>query len=380
MENIKNIKNLKEINFSDIDFVQIGTVSDQINKTGITLLYFPNHTIVGCKISGGGPASRETPLTDSETTTVPINSILLSGGSAFGLTAGGGAMNFLDENNIGLKVEDVNVPLVLQSCIFDLTYGNSKIRPDVKMGYDACKNAFENNYLNIQKKILENVKNCKICQENHKMDKNFIICQNCLPENLKSGNYGGGTGATVSKMCGMKFAQKCGVGFAAYEFIINNKKFKIGAIVIVNACGDIYNRDGELLLGLRKNEDNIQKYSIDEILNDEKEDNSHCNENSRNNTTIGCIIMNGNFNKAELNKLASITTGAYAKCIRPSGLTIDGDTIYVASTNNENESKIDIDINKAGILSILTMEKAIENAAKYSKISDEEFLSNIKKK
>ena len=376
MENLNNIPKLKEINISDIDFIQIGSVSDHINKTGITLIYFKNPAVVGCDISGGGPASRETPLTLSETTFVPVNSIVLSGGSAYGLTASGGVMNYLDEKDIGLKFENTNVPIVLQSCIFDLTYGNSKIRPDVKMGYDACKNAFDNTYENIQKKINDNIKKCEICKEKQKINKNFIICQNCLTENIKSGNYGGGVGATVCKACGMKYAKKCGIGFSAYEYEINNKIIKICAVVIVNAYGDIYNREGELILGLRNKEnDNKQRFCIDEVLNEKNEDK---NENIRINTTIGCVIINANFSKAELNKLASMTRTAYGKCIRPSGMSCDGDTIYVASTSSDNENKIDLDINKAGVLCILTMEKAIENAAKFSSITDEEYFKNIK--
>ena len=374
MENLKNITELKEINFSDIDFVQIGSISDHINKTGITLLYFKNPAIVGCEISGGGPASRETPITLSETTLVPVNCIILSGGSAFGLTASGGVMNFLDEKNIGLKFANTNVPIVLQSCIFDLTYGNYKIRPDLKMGYDVCKNAFDNSYEYVQKNINDNIKKCEICKEKQKINKNFIICQNCLTENIKSGNYGGGVGATVCKACGMKYAKKCGIGFSAYEYEINKKIIKIGAVVIVNAYGDIYNRDGELILGLRNKEnDNKQRFCIDEILKDEKNEN-----NIRANTTIGCVIINANFSKGELNKLASMTRTAYGKCIRPSGMSFDGDTIYVASTNSDNENKIDLDINKAGVLCILAMEKAIENAAKFSSITDEEYFKNIK--
>lgn len=58
------------------------------------------------------------------------------------------------------------------------------------------------------------------------------------------------------------------------------------------------------------------------------------------NTTIGAIITNAAFNKAELNKIASMARNAYARCINPVGTMADGDTIYAASTANEAATKL----------------------------------------
>ena len=87
---------LKEISITELSNLRIGHTSDHDAKTGVTVLYFPNGAKAGCDISGGGPASRETPLTSPVTADNPINAIVLSGGSAYGLAAADGVMNYLE--------------------------------------------------------------------------------------------------------------------------------------------------------------------------------------------------------------------------------------------------------------------------------------------
>ena len=133
---------LKEISITELSNLRIGHTSDHDAKTGVTVLYFPNGAKAGCDISGGGPASRETPLTSPVTADNPINAIVLSGGSAYGLAAADGVMNYLESQNIGYNTGAALVPLVCQSCIYDLSYGDPKIRPTAKMGEEACRQAF----------------------------------------------------------------------------------------------------------------------------------------------------------------------------------------------------------------------------------------------
>lgn len=74
----------------------------------------------------------------------PINAIVLSGGSAYGLAASDGVMRYLEEHGIGYETGFAKVPLVLQSCIYDLGIGRADIRPDAAMGYAACVDAEKN--------------------------------------------------------------------------------------------------------------------------------------------------------------------------------------------------------------------------------------------
>ena len=202
---------LKEISITELSNLRIGHTSDHDAKTGVTVLYFPNGAKAGCDISGGGPASRETPLTSPVTADNPINAIVLSGGSAYGLAAADGVMNYLESQNIGYNTGAALVPLVCQSCIYDLSYGDPKIRPTAKMGEEACRQAFAGT-------------------------------------DARTGNIGAGTGATVGKLYGMKQSMKSGLGIAA----VSVKNFQMAAIVVVNALGDIFSpQNGQKIAGLK---------------------------------------------------------------------------------------------------------------------------------
>ena len=131
----------KEISISEIGGFQIGHADDKEGVTGCTVLLFDECAPAGVDIRGGGPASRETPLLNPVADAAGIHAILLSGGSAFGLDAAGGVMQYLEEKNIGFDVGVTKVPLVCQSCVFDLVIGDTKARPDGRMAYEACENA-----------------------------------------------------------------------------------------------------------------------------------------------------------------------------------------------------------------------------------------------
>lgn len=126
-----------------------------------------------------------------------IHSVVLSGGSAFGLDAAGGVMEYLEKKNIGFDVGVTKVPLVCQSCIFDLPVGDVFTRPDKAMAIKACENAELNE--------------------------------------PKSGCVGGGTGATVGKILGAERCMKSGLGIACVKI----GELKVGAVVVLNAFGDV---------------------------------------------------------------------------------------------------------------------------------------------
>lgn len=203
-----------EISVNDINDFRLGHASNKEAGTGVTVIYFPDGATAGCDISGGGPASRETPLTMPMTADNPINAIVLSGGSAYGLAASDGVMTCLEEHGIGYNTGVSLVPLVCQSCIFDLGYGSSKVRPDSTMGYEAC----------IQALMKAGVVNTDASTAANSDSSEPI--QGCI---------GAGTGATVGKIMGMKQAEKSGLGI----YSVKAGTFIMTAIVVVNALGDI---------------------------------------------------------------------------------------------------------------------------------------------
>ena len=316
----------REISIKELTNLRIGHASDEKAKTGVTVLYFPNGARVGCDISGGGPASRETTLTSPVTADNPINAIVLSGGSAYGLAAADGVMRFLESQGIGYPTGPAVVPLVCQSCIYDLGYGSASVRPDAAMGEEACRHA--------------------------------LACTDS-----RTGNIGAGIGATVGKLYGMAQATKAGLGIAAVEV----GPLQMAAVVVVNALGDIYNpKNGRKIAGLKTADRVGYLDTVEEMYRFLKP-----HDPFTGNTTIGAVITNAAFSKAEMNKIASMTRCAYARCINPVATMADGDSIYAASTG-----QVFADINVVGTLAAEVMCEAIQNAIKSSKVSDKEFLDN----
>lgn len=306
---------VKEIQATEIEGLRIGNAQDKEAKTGVTVLLFDRGAKVGTDISGGGPASRETPLTMPVTADNPVNAIVLSGGSAYGLAAGDGVMRYLEEHGIGFETGFAKVPLVCQSCIYDLGIGRSDIRPDAAMGYAACADA----------------------------ERNHPVC----------GSVGGGTGATVGKLYSMGRSMKSGLGIHA----VSVGKLQMAAIVVVNALGDIFDpKNGRKIAGLLSEDGSGFSDTCREIYKI-----SQRKELFGGNTTIGAVVTNGRFSKAEMNKIASMTRNAYARCINPVGTMADGDTIYAASIG-ETEA----DINMAGTLAAEVMAEAVLKAIRFA--------------
>lgn len=319
---MKLFGSVKEIPITDLTGLRIGNAQNYEAITGVTVLLFDHGARAGVDISGGGPASRETPLTSPLTADNPLNAIVLSGGSAFGLAASDGVMRYLEEHGIGYDTGFAKVPLVCQSCIYDLSLGRADVRPNAAMGYAACEDA----------------------EHPHPV----------------SGIVGAGTGASVGKICGREKATKTGLGLYA----VSIGELKIAAVVVLNALGDVFNPEtGEKIAGPRKPDGSGFFDTREELYQlSQKTDLFQHDPNSKTNTTIGAIITNGAFSKAELNKLASMARCGYARCINPVNTMADGDSIYAASIGN-----VPADLNMAGTLAAEVMAEAIQVAVKSAK-------------
>ncbi len=308
------MEGIREIPVTQIEGMRIGNAQNEAAGTGVTVLLFEKGATVGVDISGGGPASRETPLASPLTADNLVHAIVLSGGSAFGLAASDGVMRYLEERGIGFDTGFAKVPLVCQSCIYDLGWKRADIRPDGEMGYAACVDA----------------------------ERNEPVC----------GSVGGGTGATVGKLFGMARAMKAGIGIYAAAA----GPLWMAAVVIVNALGDICDpKTGKKTAGLRTEDGTGFSDTCQEMYRLALQNIPGARGTT--NTTIGAIVTNGCFSKAKMNKIASMARTAYARCIRPVGTMADGDTIYAASVG-----KVPADINVAGTLAALAMEEAIARA------------------
>lgn len=305
------------ISIKDFPGIRIGNAQNIEGGTGCTIILSESGMCAGLDVRGGGPASRESELLKPLANAQTIHAVLLGGGSAFGLDAGGGVMQFLEEKDIGFDVGVTKVPLVCQSDLFDLTVADPHCRPDKAMGYEACKNAYLDNY--------------------------------------QDGNFGAGTGATVGKFKGMDFCMKSGIG----SYAVQIGELKVGAIVAVNALGDIYDHhSGRIIAGLL-NEDRNSFADSAKLLYQSYE----VRENKfTGNTTIGAIITNAKFDKSQLCKIAGMTHNGYARSIRPVHTSADGDSIYALSVGT-----VAADCDMVGTLAADVMSEAILCAVRSAK-------------
>lgn len=305
---------MEEIGILEVGGFQIGQAQDMEAATGITVLLCDTCAPTGVDIRGGGPASRETPLLDPRAASTGIHALVLSGGSAFALDAAGGVMRYLEERDIGFDVGVTRVPLVCQSCVFDLAIGRKDVRPDAAMAYQACLNARR--------------------------------------DTAEEGCVGAGTGCTVGKCGGADFAMKSGLG----TYAVRNGDLCVGAIVAVNAMGDIYDIDtGKQLAGLR-GEDGTGLRSSEEFIYEMEAQKA---AGYAANTTIGAIVTNAAFDKSKMGKIAAMAHNGFARTIRPVHTSNDGDSIYALSLGTV-EANIDV----VGTLASYVMGKAVGRAVR----------------
>ena len=302
---------MKKIDITEIKGFKIGNAENAEAATGVTAIIAENAATAGVDVRGGGPATRETDLLKPENMVQEINAVVLSGGSAYGLEAGCGVMEYLEEKGLGFDVGVGIVPIVCGASLFDLVVGDGKIRPDKAMGYAAAANAFDSVF--------------------------------------ETGNHGAGTGASVGKYRGPQRMMKSGLGASA----IAVGELQVGAISAVNALGDVFDPKGTQLAGLLS-EDGERMISTSEAI---KEDIARMFDIFKGNTTISCILTNGKLTKAQCTKLASIAHDGYASAIQPVHSTADGDTIFVMATG-----EVEVNFDALAIMATEQISSAIEDA------------------
>ena len=279
-----------EIKITDIEPLMIGQAENKEAATGCTVLICEDGMRAGLDVRGGGPASRESQLLNPLMSAQIVHAIVLSGGSAYGLGTANGVMTYLEEQGIGYDTGYALVPLVAQSDIYDLSVGDPSVRPDPDMGYEAAKKALE-------------------------------------APNYQDGNYGAGCGASVGKIAGMDYAMKTGIG----SYAVQIGDLKIGAIVVLNALGDVYDwRTGEQIAGFLTEDKTSLRSTMEQMSSSiEAKDNKFTG-----NTTLAVVVTNANFNKSQLCKIAGMAHDGYARSIKPVHTSADGDSIYAVSVGD----------------------------------------------
>jgi len=305
---------MKEIRFAEIEGIEVGHAQNLDAATGCSVVISREGATVGVDVRGGAPGTRETDLLDPVNLVENVHAVVLAGGSAFGLDAACGVMQFLEERGIGFDVQVTKVPIVCSAVLFDLVIGDHRVRPDREMGYRACLNAQKNE-----------------CSQ---------------------GNVGAGAGATVGKIFGMDRAMKSGLG----SYALQTGELKVGAMVAVNALGNVIDPvAGEALAG-PLSEDRKTILETEEVM---IESYGKKGDLFSRNTTLGIVATNAAFSKAQATKIASMAHKGYARTMRPAHSMFDGDTIFAMATGH-----VEADLSVVGLLSARVMERAVVAAVK----------------
>src|SRR5664279_824058 len=130
---------------TDIAGVRVGHADDAALASGVTAVIFERPAVAAIDVRGGGPGTREGALLDLANMVEAIDAIALSGGSAFGLEAGGGVQAWLAEQGRGFAVRGAVIPIVPGAIMFDLLNGGDKkwgrFSPYRDLGYAAASAA-----------------------------------------------------------------------------------------------------------------------------------------------------------------------------------------------------------------------------------------------
>ena len=306
-----------EIPVTSIQGIRIGQTENAEAGTGCTVFITEKGMPAGLDIRGGGPATRDSQLLNPLMAAQHIHAILLSGGSAYGLGAANGVMQYLEERGYGYDTGHALVPLVAQADIYDLSVGNASVRPDAAMGYEAARNAFEN-------------------------------------PNYKDGNHGAGCGATVGKISGTGHCMKSGIG----SYAVQIGDLKVGAVVVVNSLGDVFDwKTGEEIAGLRTEDGKALRNTAEYMKQAVPLKENKFMEN----TTLAVIITNAAFDKSQLCKIAGMGHDGLARSIRPVHTSADGDSVYAVSVGNVKADQDLVGTLGAEVISEAII-RAVENA------------------
>ncbi len=312
---------MKRLNaITDVPGIKVGHASDFKALTGCTVILCEEGATGAVDIRGTAAGTRQIdPLTHLHLVD-KIQALLLAGGSAFGLDAAGGVMTYLEKRRKGFDVVKTKIPHVPTAVIFDFGIGNFRVRPNREMGYQAC--------LHASSKVAE-------------------------------GSIGVGTGATVGKLFGIERAMKGGVGTSS---IRGPTGLIVGALVVVNAFGDVFDpASHEILAGARVSKKSFQLANSSKWMKlgvaRKKFGAMRSSDSKAFNTTLGVVATNANFTKKELQQIAQIAHSGLAKVISPLHTTFDGDLIFAISCGKKKA-----DVNTVGLLGEAALMESVKRA------------------
>ncbi len=292
--------------------VRIGHASDFKGLTGCTVVLCEGGAVCGVDVRGSAAGTRDLAPCLPGHVVERVHAIFLSGGSAFGLDAAAGVMEYLESRGVGFPAGKVRVPIVPGAIIFDLHVGSSKARPNRRMALRACRNATT--------KVVE-------------------------------GSVGAGTGATVGKLYGIGQATKGGLGFGSRGL---PGGVRVQALAVVNAFGDVVDpRTGRVIAGARVSPESPEFAVTVESMFKEGVPKGF----GATHTTLVVVMTNAELDKVQTTKVAQMAHDGLARAIHPVHTQLDGDLVFALSLGRKRA-----DLNSLGTAAAEATAEAIVRA------------------
>jgi L-aminopeptidase/D-esterase-like protein len=295
--------------------VNVGHATHVRGSTGCTVLLGPFRA--ACDVRGLATGTREIE-TLSPTHLVPrIDAVLMTGGSAYGLAAADGVMTWISDHGGGFDTGDARVPIVPAAVIFDLAAEWQA--PDAELGHAAC------------------------------------VAASSAP--VAEGRVGAGAGATIGKLRGRSHADPGGIG----SFAMRIGEFTMGAIVVVNAMGDVVDFDGRIVAGAHNETGNY----VDTLMTrSASAPGSAWLAPPPTNTTLAAVATDAPLSRGALQMLARAASCAIVRRIAPANTVFDGDIVFALSTASHIRETEPAELLALGAAAQLTLEHAILRAAR----------------
>ena len=284
---------------------RVGVWTAPLGKTGCTVVLPPAGSLGAVAIRGGAPGTRESAALGANGNVQECHAVVLSGGSAFGLATGDGVSAWCESHGIGYDKVVARIPIVGGAIVFDLRPDGE--RPGYEAGWAACDAASE--------------------------------------DDPAMGSVGVGAGCTVGKIAGLEHAGKGGQGWA----VVSDGGVTVGALMAVNALGDVLDERGDFLAGSSAPSD-VPRYPAAEIPLPPPVLES---------TVIGCLVTDARLTKHEAARAADLAHSGIARSVSPAHTTYDGDALFLLCAQ-----RVDASIDLVAHLGSLAVAQAIRAAVR----------------
>lgn len=286
---------------TDVPGIRVGAAEDRDLMTGATVVLASRPMTAACDVRGGGPGVRDTEVLGPSATVQAVDAVALSGGSAFGLDAAGGAMDWLRRNGRGFRVGEARVPIVPGAILFDLMTGPVRTwetPPWWDLGRRAVAGASDS----------------------------FAL-----------GNAGAGLGATAGPIKG-------GLGTAS----LVADAFIIGAVAVANPVGSV-TIPGSRHFWAWALEQGAEYGGLGPPARMPDTLEPVTKGGAGENTTLVVVATNARLKWPQASRLAVMAQDGLAQAIRPVHGPLDGDTVFVLSTGEVPLNDPDHDLNRLGL-------------------------------